>query len=178
MSQPVIIKNKIVYGYTDKATICRDMGREDYNDLTEAQQLNGDVCFIQGVDASALAPTNNIWNKLGTTPLAAGLPADCSQAINQIKSNLTDLIKFKNLTHSYTVAGNGFVNWNPTSDTGFNMLGYTPVGIVIFATNNTSVTVLNVQPTDNAWGIALRNVSATSQSNTFSYTVMYIKDIS
>lgn len=103
---------------------------------------------------------------------------DVQDAVTELKSNLTDLIKFKNLTHSYTVAGNGFVNWNPTSDTGFNMPGYTPVGIVIYATNNTSVTVLNVQPTDNAWGIALRNVSATSQSNTFSYTVMYIKDIS
>ena len=91
MSQPVIIKNKIVYGYMDKATVCRDMGREDYNDLTEAQQLNGDVYFIQGVDASAFAPTNSLWNKVGTTPLDSELPADCSNAINQLKSNLTDL---------------------------------------------------------------------------------------
>lgn len=89
MSQPVIIKNNIVYGYMDKATVCRDMGREDYNDLTEAQQLNGDVYFIQGVDASAFAPTNSLWNKVGTTPLDSELPADCSQAINQLKSDLT-----------------------------------------------------------------------------------------
>lgn len=77
----------------DKATVCRDMGREDYNDLTEAQQLNGDVYFIQGVDASAFAPTNSLWNKVGTTPLDSDLPADCSQAINEIKSNLTQLLE-------------------------------------------------------------------------------------
>jgi len=56
------------------------------------------------------------------------------------------------------------------------MQGYIPVGIISYATNSTNVTVLNIQPFNHAWGIALRNVSTTSQTNTFSYTVMYIKN--
>ena len=32
-----------------------------------------------------------MWNKVGTTPLDSELPSDCSNAINQLKSNLTEL---------------------------------------------------------------------------------------
>lgn len=88
---PVIIKNKIVYGLVDRTVQAYDLGVADYNALSEEEQLDGNIRFIQGVNASAYQSTNSVWSKLGTTPLAEGLPADCSQAINQIKSNLTDL---------------------------------------------------------------------------------------
>lgn len=139
MSQPVIIKNKIVYGYMDKATVCRDMGRADYNDLTEAQQLNGDVCFIQGVDASAFAPTNSLWNKVGTTPLDSELPADCSNAINQLKSNLNeksnllDIVEINRSAQFSLEAGQASnVEWNIARE------GYTPLGIVGLLGSGTS----------------------------------------
>ena len=86
---PVIIKNKIVYGYCDKATQAYDMGVADYNDLTEEEQLDGAIRFIQGVDAPQA--NNSVWNKLGTTPLTTGLPEDCSQAINQLNASLVNL---------------------------------------------------------------------------------------
>lgn len=92
---PVIIKNKIVYGLVDRTVQAYDLGVADYNALSEEEQLDGNIRFIQGVNASAYQSTNSVWAKLGTTPLAEGLPADCSQAINQIKSNLTDYTEYQ-----------------------------------------------------------------------------------
>lgn len=86
---PVIFKNKIAYGYAEKSVQAYDVSVSDYNALTEQQQLDGSIRFIQGVDA--IPNGSNVWAKLGTTPLAEGLPRDCSQAVNQLKSNLTDL---------------------------------------------------------------------------------------
>ena len=86
---PVIFKNKIAYGYAEQSVKAYDVSVSDYNALTEAQQLDGSIRCIQGVDATPNG--SNIWAKIGTTPLAEGLPRDCSQAINELKSNLTDL---------------------------------------------------------------------------------------
>ena len=86
---PVIFKNKIAYGYAEKSVQAYDVSVSDYNALTEQQQLDGSIRFIQGVDA--IPNGSNVWAKLGTTPLAEGLPRDCSQAVNQLKSNLTEL---------------------------------------------------------------------------------------
>ena len=86
---PVIFKNKIAYGYAEQSVKAYDMSVSDYNALTEAQQLDGSIRLIQGVDATPNG--SNIWAKIGTTPLAEELPRDCSQAINQLKSDLTDL---------------------------------------------------------------------------------------
>lgn len=85
---PVIFKNKIAYGYAEQSVKAYDVSVSDYNALTEQQQLDGSIRFIQGVDA--VPNGNNVWAKLGTTPLAEGLPRDCSQAVNELKSNLTD----------------------------------------------------------------------------------------
>ena len=84
---PVIFKNKVAYGYAEKSVQAYDVSVSDYNALTEQQQLDGSIRFIQGVDA--VPNGNNVWAKLGTTPLAEGLPRDCSQAVNELKSNLT-----------------------------------------------------------------------------------------
>lgn len=89
MGVPVIFKNKIAYGYAEKSVQAYDISVSDYNALTEQQQLDGSIRFIQGVNA--IPNGNNVWAKLGTTPLAEGLPRDCSQAINELKSNLTEL---------------------------------------------------------------------------------------
>ena len=86
---PVIFKNKIAYGYAEKSVQAYDVSVSDYNALTEQQQLDGSIRFIQGVDA--IPNGSNVWAKLGTTPLAEGLPRDCSQAVNELKSNLTEL---------------------------------------------------------------------------------------
>ena len=103
---------------------------------------------------------------------------DVQDAVTELKSNLTELIKYKNISHSYTVAGNGFVNWNPTSDTNYSEVGYTPIGIIGWQSNSTNVVPINLMATDSAWGCAIRNVSTTSVSNTFVYTVMYKKNAS
>ena len=93
---PVIFKNKVAYGYAEKSVQAYDVSVSDYNALTEQQQLDGSIRFIQGVDA--VPNGNNVWAKLGTTPLAEGLPRDCSQAVNELKSNLTDYIKAVSFT--------------------------------------------------------------------------------
>lgn len=98
---PVIFKNKIAYGYAEKSVQAYDVSVSDYNALTEQQQLDGSIRFIQGVDA--IPNGSNVWAKLGTTPLAEGLPRDCSQAVNELKSNL---IEFKTLTGTTDGSGN------------------------------------------------------------------------
>ena len=95
---PVIFKNKIAYGYAEQSVKAYDVSVSDYNALTEAQQLDGSIRLIQGVDATPNG--SNIWAKIGTTPLAEGLPRDCSQAINQLKSNLTHYLPAKIISAS------------------------------------------------------------------------------
>lgn len=121
---PVIFKNKIAYGYAEKSVQAYDVSVSDYNALTEQQQLDGSIRFIQGVDA--IPNGSNVWAKLGTTPLTEGLPRDCSQAVNQLKSNLTELeavgLPYERNTMSYelyhctsTSVGNG-VYYNIVGD--------------------------------------------------------------
>lgn len=98
---PVIFKNKIAYGYAEKSVQAYDVSVSDYNALTEQQQLDGSIRFIQGVDA--IPNGSNVWAKLGTTPLAEGLPRDCSQAVNQLKSNLTQITPLTSSDH--TISG-------------------------------------------------------------------------
>ena len=119
----------------------------------------------------------SIKNTIGTGTLDTEAQA-LIPAVNELNASLVNLIKFKNLSHNYTVAGNGFVNWNPTGDTGYTETGYTPVGIVGYQSNNTSVVPINLMATDSAWGCAIRNVSSSSVTNIFVYTMMYVKDFS
>lgn len=122
--------------------------------------------------AGAISPaaSNVTFDNTGT-----GLNA--SNVQNAIVEICTDLIQTRTYTASYTAGGNASISI--TADE-FNVTtpnGYTPIGIVDFASQNAHVTVRGIysRATGTRTMMALRNVSTSSISANAYLTLLYIK---
>lgn len=116
------------------------------------------------------------WDATHWDPCTVGEEiAAANSEIDTINSNLAQLIQKKDLSHSYTITANGQVYWNPADD-GATLSGYTSLGVVTFNTNSTSVVPFIVTNSKNGnYSMGLRNISASSITQTFNYTILYIK---
>lgn len=89
---------------------------------------------------------------------------------------VTDTIKTKNVTHSYSIAANGSTWWNARNDTNFSLSGYTPIGVVSYQTNSSSVIPVNISISNSSYGMFLKNISNSTVELDFNYTVIYQKN--
>ena len=97
------------------------------------------------------------------------------EELTEVNSSLAQLLKVESYTHNYTANANSNAHWNPVSDDDIMIAGYTAVGIISYGTNSANVVPAIVKPISDSWAITLVNVSNTNISNTFSYSVLYIK---
>lgn len=101
---------------------------------------------------------------------------DVQDAVTELKSNLTELIKIKKLSHNFSALASSGVNWNAKDDTGFNETGYTPIGIIAFRTNDPKIFPVNISLNDSSAGMFIYNSNTSGKSGTFNYSILYIKN--
>lgn len=77
-----------VQGYNPKGVA---LTQAEYDALVEGGETESNVMYF--ITDGTTTTLQSVWDKVGTTPLDSSLPSDCSQAINQLKSNLTELEK-------------------------------------------------------------------------------------
>ena len=145
--------------------------QQEYDDLPDTK-LTDNIAYYITDGTSTIG--NALWTKVGLHGLDT-TAQNCSDAINELKGTLTTLFKTKNFSHSYTISANSETHWNPVSGDGIGLSGYTAIGIVRYNTNNYNVVPLNVSIDDGSYGMMLGNTSNSSQSASFSYTVLYVK---
>ena len=75
---------------------------------------------------------------------------------------------------SVTIAANSNTSWNAYTESLKD--GYGAIGIIQFQTNNQNIIPANMCLDNSSYGIFLRNISGSSQTGTFKYTVLYVKN--
>lgn len=101
--------------------------------------------------------------------------AGLTSAVNTINSDLADIIKVKNISHLYTIDGAGGCHWNPTSDTGFNETGYTPLGIIGYISDTTTTYFTSIWSESTSWSMMMHGTP--NATGTVQYTVLYLKNL-
>lgn len=129
--------------------------------------LNG-TTYAAGLDQKT-------FDKIGTDTLDTDAQ-DLSGAVNELNSSLNNLIKTREIEHPYNITANGYLFWNPHSDSDFDMTGYTPVGIVAFTTGRHDITCSICTIADSNFAMAIHNWTNTAYNLTFKYTVLYVKN--
>ena len=77
-------------------------------------------------------------------------------------------------TRSVTIAANSNTAWNAYTESAKS--GYGAIGIIQFQTNNHNIVPANMCLDNSSYGIFLKNISGSSQTGTFKYTVLYVKN--
>ena len=77
-------------------------------------------------------------------------------------------------TRSVTIAANSNISWNAYTESAKS--GYGAIGIIQFQTNNQNIVPANLCLDNSSYGIFLRNISGSSQTGSFKYTVLYVKN--
>lgn len=77
-------------------------------------------------------------------------------------------------TRSVTIAANSNISWNAYTESVKS--GYGAIGIIQFQTNNQNIVPANLCLDNSSYGIFLRNISGSSQTGSFKYTVLYVKN--
>lgn len=77
-------------------------------------------------------------------------------------------------TRSVTIAANNNTAWNAYTESAKS--GYGAIGIIQFQTNNQNIVPANMCLDNSSYGIFLKNISGSSQTGTFKYTVLYVKN--
>lgn len=77
-------------------------------------------------------------------------------------------------TRSVTIAANSNTAWNAYTESLKD--GYVAIGIIQFQTNNQNIVPANLCLDNSSYGIFLRNISGSSQTGSFKYTVLYVKN--
>lgn len=90
-------------------------------------------------------------------------------------SNPMELFITKQFSHAYSISASQSGSWNPHDDSGFDVQGYTPIGIIEFKTNAAEVFIINLSLQRDRYGIFLRNMASSAKSGDFEYTVLYKK---
>ena len=98
------------------------------------------------------------------------------QGIYDVEQEVGSLLRTKRISHSYSVNANSEAYWNPYNDD-ITLSGYTPIGIIGFATNNAYVHALNLEFANNNYAIGVHNFSNNQVSTGFAYDLLYVKDI-
>ena len=98
--------------------------------------------------------------------------------LKQSLNNKSNVLMTRSYGHSFSINANGYAFWNPRDTQGdnINIDGYTILGIVELSTNNSNVVYVNVTSGDSSYGMFLRNISNDTQTGTFNYKVLYVKN--
>lgn len=98
------------------------------------------------------------------------------QSLSQLNSALSQLFKTKMITHNFTANANANVAWNGWTECN-DEDGYTPIGVLDFACNTSSIEVVNCTILNTSGGMTIKNISNSSVTNFFLYTVLYQKNL-
>ena len=160
------------------------MTESEWDDLPDSKLTDGKVYALSGVSPST--QDNPLWQKLGFAALDTTAD-DCSGAINELNtglttlnSNLTDLIKFKDYSCSYSVTANGSTAITASDLNVSTPSGYTPLGFYLIATGNANVIARNIysRSTGSNTMVQVKNTSSSALSNlTLEISIIYIKSI-
>lgn len=77
-------------------------------------------------------------------------------------------------TRSVTIAAYSNTAWNAYTESAKS--GYDAIGIIQFQTNNQNIVPANLSLDNSSYGIFLRNINGSSQTGSFKYTVLYVKN--
>lgn len=77
-------------------------------------------------------------------------------------------------TRSVTIAANSNISWNAYTESAKSE--YDAIGIIQFQTNNQNIVPANLCLDNSSYSIFLRNISGSSQTGSFKYTVLYVKN--
>lgn len=83
-------------------------------------------------------------------------------------------IIIESFIRSVTIAANSNTAWNAYTESAKS--GYGAIGIIQFQTNNQYIVPANLCLDNSSYGIFLKNISGSSQTGTFKYTVLYVKN--
>jgi hypothetical protein len=114
--------------------------------------------------------------KVGSGTLDVG--SDLTDGVNQLNSNLTDLIKFKDYSCSYSVTANGSTAITANDLSVSTPSGYTPLGFYLIATGNANVIARNIysRSTGSNTMVQVKNTSTSALNNlTLEISIAYIK---
>lgn len=157
-----------------EGVIVKDSADNNVARFLALQETNGDViaqiaAFNKKTDGTA---TNNYINatikKDGTRTYSIADPAAFRKAIS-----VNNLI-IDSFTKSVTIAANSNTSWNAYTES--TKSGYGAIGIIQFQTNNQYIVPANLCLDNSSYGIFLKNISGSSQTGTFKYTVLYVKN--
>ena len=137
---------------------------------TTGQAINTTLQSLVG--AISPSASNVTFDNTGT-----GLSASNVQAA--IAEVCSDLIQTKTYTASYTVGGNASASITADDFGVTTPVGYTPIGISDFASQNVNVPVRGIygRATGTSTMMALRNIVSTSVTATAYITILYIKSL-
>lgn len=98
--------------------------------------------------------------------------------LTELNSNLTDLIKFKDYSCSYSITANGNLAITASDLSVSTPSGYTPLGFYLIATGNSNVIARNIysRSTGSTTMVSVKNTSNSALSNlTLEISIAYIK---
>lgn len=116
-------------------------------------------------------------------PNASNIPYDSNLSvkgkIDDINNNLNNLFQTKTYSVSYTAGGNASVTITADDFNASTPSGYTPIGVVEFASQSVNVTVRGIysKATGSSTMMTLRNVTSTSSTATAYITILYAKSL-
>ena len=131
---------------------------DDYNDLSEEEQMNGQFYMIY--DRDFVTDADELWNE-----------------INEINNSLTDLIKVESYRCVYSINANTGLHLSPTDFGITEPTGYTPVAICRFNSGREDIYVrnVNIDSTSTA-AMSVYNTSNANRTNVYAYmAIAYIK---
>ena len=156
------------------------MTEAEWEDLPDDKYTDNKVYVL----TDAEPPESQLFAKVGSASLDTSAD-NLSDAINEhesdistLNSNLTDLIKFKDYSCSYSVTANGSTAIT-ANDLGVSTpSGYTPLGFYLIATGNANVIARNIysRSTGSNTMVQVKNTSTSALSNlTLEISIAYIK---
>lgn len=96
--------------------------------------------------------------------------------VSEIKQSLSQLFKTKMITHNFKANAMANVAWNGWTECN-NEDGYTPIGVLDFACNTSTIEVVNCTILNSSGGMTIKNITNTTVTNSFLYTVLYQKNL-
>lgn len=129
-------------------------------------------------------PTDTTQQSIATAISGLGTTLGSSKA-NISGDNIADKATFRrnievnkiivdSFIRSVTIAANSNTAWNAYAES--EKSGYGAIGIIQFQTNNQNIVPANMCLDNSSYGIFLKNISGSSQTGTFKYTVLYVKN--
>ena len=153
---------------------------------------------VQGISSTGISDStgqaiNNTLNTLGKDTSLQGIISAInalgallgSDKANISGDNIADKATFRrnievnkiivdSFTRSVTIAANSNISWNAYTESAKS--GYGAIGVIQFQTNNQNIVPANLCLDNSSYGIFLRNISGSSQTGSFKYTVLYVKN--